>query len=334
VKTAQPSVPLVLVSDLTREGSSARRLVRGVQAGEQRRIRRGVYAPASAWDLASDRERHVARMRAVERTSRAHPIVFSHRSAALMWGIPVLGRWPANVHALAMNRRGVRSGNGVVWHRESVGDDEVYELNGFLVTNYLRTLADLARSTEFASAVVSLDHGTKERVVLPDGTMIDGVSREILLERLNRDGPARGVRSARAALEFCNPLSGSPGESYSRVQMHRLRFPPPRLQVAVPRRDGYGKDIPDFDWKEALGEFDGKVKYTRDQYTGGRAIEEIVWDEKRREDRLRRTTKKDMARWLWEDAMDPVRLRDILLDAGLTPLAEAQYRRECVAVPR
>lgn len=334
VKTPESPIPLVRVSELSREGQPTHALVRAAQAGHQRRIFRGVYAPTSAWDEASDRERHLARMRGAAATRTAHPVVFSHQSAALVWGIPILGHWPSEVHMHAFGRRGARSRNGIVWHRDSITDDEVCEVDGMLVTSALRTVADLARSTPFASAVVSLDYATRPRLFLPGGTAMEGMSRERVLAQLEQDGPARGARSARAALSFSNPLSGSPGESCSRVEIHRLRFRPPRLQVQVPRRDGHGKDIPDFDWPEAFGEFDGKIKYTRDQYTGGRPIEEIVWAEKRREDRLRRAGKKDMARWLWSDVMNPMLLRHILLDAGLVPMSEMQYRRECQVMPK
>jgi hypothetical protein len=328
------TIPLTRVRELSLEGQPAHALARAALAGRQRRIFRGVYASTSAWQEASDRERHLARMRAAAATRMSHPVVFSHQSAAVLWGIPILGDWPNEVHLHALGKRGVRSRGGIVWHRGAITEGEVCEVDGMLVTGMLRTVVDLARSMPFASAVVSLDYATKPRLTLPGGEAMAGIPRARVLARLDDDAPARGARSARAALAFSNPLSGSPGESCSRVEIHRLRFRPPRLQVPVPRRDGQGKDIPDFDWPEAFGEFDGKVKYTRDQYTRGRPMEEIVWAEKRREDRLRRAGKKDMARWVWSDVMNPMLLRDILLDTGLVPLSEVQYRRECQVMPK
>ena len=67
-----------------------------------------------------------------------------------------------------------------------------------------------------------------------------------------------------------------------------------------------------------IGEFDGYVKYTRGQYTRGMSIEQIVWHEKVREDRLR-AQDNGMARWTWEVALRIDRLRALLLAAGLRP---------------
>jgi hypothetical protein len=331
---SESTVQLTRASHWAEEGRSVRSLARAAESGERIRIRRGIYVDRSDWAAATEAERHRARMHAAVAAHSRHPVVFSHDSAAVIWGIPQIGRRAQDVHALTGERRRPHPNDGVVWHQDAVDNSDVCERDGFLVTTLLRTLVDLARSTGFVSAVASLDYGTKEVLTLPSGGRIAGIPRGVLLDRLEREGPARGVRSARAALLFSDPLSGSPGESRSRVGMHRLRFPRPRLQVPVRRPDGSGVDIPDFDWEEALGEFDGKMKYTRDVYTGGRPIEEIVWDEKRREDRLRRSTRKAMARWLWDDAVDPRRLARILMDAGLTPMSEARYRRESGFTPR
>jgi hypothetical protein len=101
-------------------------------------------------------------------------------------------------------------------------------------------------------------------------------------------------------------------------------MPMPDLQVVYPH--AFGEDQVDFRWKRRfhvkhlplLGEFDGEVKYTRGEFMGGRTISEVVWAEKRREDRLR-APGRGMARWLWADALRPERLRALLLNAGLRP---------------
>lgn len=51
-----------------------------------------------------------------------------------------------------------------------------------------------------------------------------------------------------------------------------------------------------------IGEFDGRMKYTRD--ADGRSANEIVYEEKRREDRLREAGW-TIARWSYDDLLQP-----------------------------
>lgn len=316
--------PLQLTRDLSLVGTDGRTLRRAVEASQSVSLRRGVCVDATGWADVSDHDKYLLRMRAVAATRKIGP-VFSHQSAAVIWGLPIIGRWPDEVHLMAAGRRGVHSKNGVVWHHDRIGDDDVVEIDGMLVTSLLRTLVDLACTTTFLSAVATLDYGTKPRLVLPSGSKAHGIERDELLARLEAEGPRRGARAARKAALFSDNRSGSTGESLSRGQIHLCRFPAPELQVSFVGADGE-EDIVDFRWEQKqelrtlrlLGEFDGKVKYTRDEYMQGRSIEEVVWDEKLREDRLR-ATDHGMARSIWAVALRKERLRRLLLDAGLRP---------------
>jgi hypothetical protein len=256
--------------------------------------------------------------------TRRDDVVFAGLSAAAVWGLPVIGAWSEQVEALAGQRSGVRSKSGVTWHHWPVPDDDIQVVGPWLVTSLERTLTDLARHASFVAAVAALDHGLKDAVTSIEGCVHVGVTREDLLDRLRREQNSRGRSRALAAISFADPLSGSPGESLSRVQMHRLGFAPPILQSRVEHATGSGADYPDFEWETAYGEFDGRVKYSRAsraEYMGGVSAAEIVWHEKRREDRLR-VRGKAVARWTWEEAWNPPRLRSILLSAGV-----AQVRR-------
>ena len=183
---------------------------------------------------------------------------------------------------------------------------------------------DLARSHPFRSAVISLDAGLQERFLLPGGAVVPAVTRDEVMDRLLRLGSARGTRRARRSVGFADAKSGSAGESLSRTGIFLAGMPMPELQVVYPHP--FGEDRVDFRWKRRfqlkrmplLGEFDGEVKYTRGEFMGGRTIDEVVWAEKRREDRLR-APGRTMVRWLWADALRPERLRAMLLNAGLRP---------------
>jgi hypothetical protein len=89
------------------------------------------------------------------------------------------------------------------------------------------------------------------------------------------------------------------------------------------RRPEGGFDYPDFEWDDVFGEFDGYAKYTRDEYTNGREMAEIVWEEKLREDRLRETGKR-VCRWTWDVARSPSALEARLRAAGLTPCEKSR----------
>jgi hypothetical protein len=311
--------------DLDLVGADGRSLDRSVALGHNIRLRRGVVVDGTGWNDLGEGEKYLLRMRAVSATRRTPP-VFSHYSAALLWGLPIIGRWPESVHLSAGAQRSLHSKNGVIWHRDLLDDADVVALNGMLVTSLPRTLLDLACTTSFLSAVATLDHGTTPRLILPNQLSVAGVPKEELLERLARAGARRGSRAAFAAISFSDNRSGSPGESLSRGQIHMCRFPAPDLQVSFVSADGHN-DIVDFRWiqrqetrtLQLLGEFDGFVKYSRSEYQRGRAIDQVVWDEKIREDRVRLTSDHGMVRWLWHAALNTERMRALLLRAGLRP---------------
>lgn len=313
---------LELTRDQSLVGLDGRALRRAHRTGAKYRLSRGVYVQSGAWNSADDDERYLLRISAAVLTRRARPVL-SHLSAARVWGIPVLGFWPSEVHLMAGGGGTRESKYGIVWHHDALGDEEVTEVDGFLVTSRLRTLVDLARSMRFLSAVVSLDAGLAPARRLPHGG--HDTSKEELVEAVGRLGTVRGCRGARLASGFADGQSGSPGESVSRANIFLCGLPAPLLQVPYPRPDG-ADDITDFTWEAKhsvhgiplLGEFDGRVKYTRNQYTHGLAIEEIVWNEKVREDRLR-APGRGMVRWLWDVALNPVALRARLIAAGLRP---------------
>ena len=315
---------LELTRDQALVGLDGRSLRRAHRNGEMNRLTRGVYLPSRVWTSADDDARYLLRVSAVVLTRQARPVL-SHFSAARVWGIPILGFWPSEVHLMARGGGTRNSKYGIVWHSDALGDEDVVEVDGFLLTSRLRTLVDLARSTRFLSAVVSLDAGLNPACALQNGGRDKEITHEELVEAVGRLGSVRGCRGARLAAAFADGKSGSPGESVSRANIFLCGFPAPVLQVSYPRPDG-ADDIADFTWEAKhnvhgiplLGEFDGRVKYTRNQYTHGLPIEEIVWKEKVREDRLR-APGRGMVRWLWDVALNPVALRARLIAAGLRP---------------
>lgn len=295
--------------------TSARSLRRDVQLGHFMRVRRGVFTSVGKWDATSDRERTRARIAAVVHTRRNN-VVLSHESAALLWGLPHVGRRPEFVELADARGTAPRTRNGIRWRRTPYDPAEIVELDGFLVTGLAQTLVDLSCSRRFTNAVAAVDAALAGRL---EGAWIPHVEVDAtsLIDRLDADG-RRGRRRGRAAISFADRRSESVGESVSRANMHLLGFPPPLLQVEFDRADGR-VDRVDFDWPDyqLFGEFDGDGKYLRPEYTRGRSIDEILLDEKKRADGIRRRHNRRDARWDWGIAISPPRLRSALLEAGL-----------------
>jgi hypothetical protein len=119
-------------------------------------------------------------------------------------------------------------------------------------------------------------------------------------------------------VEFADGLSGSPGESLSRVQMQAIGVDPPQLQVPFHDADGHIGDV-DYYWPELgiAGEFDGDSKYgDARRYATHLTAQEVLLAEKRREDRLRRVVR-GVVRWGWATARDRRALATLLAAQGI-----------------
>jgi hypothetical protein len=307
-----PRTGLFLVKSIGVTGADARRFRRSVDRGQGARLRRGVFTTADRWAGLDSHERYLDRIRAVVATRRHDPVV-SHQSAAALWGIPLSSAWPQAVHVLAVPASRVRSKNGVFVHRTPFDWDEIVELDGVLVTSPARTLLDLARTVSFEDAVVALDHAINPRRATPEVL----VYPEELSEQLAGCGSLRGSVKAQRAIDFARPNADNPGESRSRVAIFELGFPDPELQSRHRNPRG-GWYYTDHEWLEfmLIGEFDGKGKYLKEEYRGGRSPGDVVYEEKIREDHLR-AEGFTVVRWGWTELTDRGRLQRILRDAGL-----------------
>lgn len=294
-------LPLFTTSDLGELGVD-----RPDRDGPERlaRIRRGVYAPRRAWVAATLDERYRHRVLAAARTL-APETVFSHESAAALLGLPVL-RSSDQVHVLAGHATGGRSQLDVVRHCLGLERAEPWVVDGVQVTSPARTVLDLATARGFEPAVVAGDAFLR----------LYPAERPEFDELVDWFGSHRGVRKLRRVAAFLDGLAGSPGESISRVRMHLAGFVAPVLQFEV--LTGRHRDVTDFAWpdEDAVGEFDGEIKYREDRYRGGGTAEDVVIREKNRENRIRRAYPR-FARWDWRDLRRLGALERILLAAGV-----------------
>jgi hypothetical protein len=300
---------LILTSDAARVGLH-HELRREYERHTVFRLRRGVYTLAAEWAALGADARYLRRIHAHAATAEA-PAVYSHFSAAALWGLPIVGAWPAEIHLATTMAAGGRSRRGVVRHPQEHSLD-VVEHEGLRVTSVAATAVALARMLDFGQAVAVTDKAIHQP---RDGHAL--ATRADLDRAFGQLGRVTGRAAAGRVLEFASPLSGSAGESISRAGIFMLGFLLPELQVPHWDRDGL-IGFTDFFWRSVgrVGEFDGLGKYLRDEFTRGRSTADVVIAEKIREDRLR-ALGLGVFRWDWSVATSLPALGGLLSRNGI-----------------
>jgi hypothetical protein len=194
-------------------------------------------------------------------------------------------------------------------HR-SVAEPESVVVGGCAATTLARTLIDVAATSSFLVGVTMTDHALRVQQERANEEQRRGIvgtpplCTDGLYEELATVHPRIGGAQARRVIDFANPLAANPGDSLSRVRMEELGFEVPELLVrfVVKGREYWV----DFFWREGhkIGEFDGKIKYTRGAILGDRHPPEIVIVEKDRENLLRPGVG-SFDRWDWVTAYSP-----------------------------
>jgi hypothetical protein len=318
-----PIDDMVLASEVRGLGRDDRRYRREVATGQLVRLHRGAFVPKSVWDFWTPQMRYQMRCIGATISSRTHAVL-SHESAAAIHQIPMLGAFPKLVHVPATVEAGTRTEHGFRKHATRFPEVDVESRGELRLTNLDRTLVEFATTTSFPGAVAAFDWALR-----PAGRDLQPrTSRDSILKCAARLGLTRGRVRLLRALEFANPLSESPGESFSRAIIHELGFPPPQLQKAFSDSRGFIGRV-DFWWPEhnLVGEFDGIAKYIREEYARGMTPAQVVVAEKIREDRIRATGPR-FARWEWDYPANPQRLFNLLKDAGLPSWRRSAYRHQ------
>lgn len=306
---------LFLASEAASLGSD-RALRRLNERGATVRLATGVYVATADWTNMDADAQYRTRVRAASLSSRPGA-QFSHDSAAALWQLPSIGPWPVVAHELTERQAGGTSRVGIRRHARGL-DPASLELDGVTVTSLPRTVVDMACTTSFVRAVAMADAALGN----PHGSLARGSTTiENLRAVLESLRPYRGLVKASTVVDFATPFSGSPGESFARVQFRALRLPAPELQVPFFDERGY-IGTADFYWPALglIGEFDGKSKYgPRRRFQRGLTSTQLFHEEKGREDRLRRVSS-SFARIDWALAQDRARLAAHLRVHGLYPV--------------
>lgn len=304
---------IAFVAELHEVDCDGRPFRRAVKLGDTVRIHRGAYMSAALWRNLEPRERYRHQVIAAAGASKTHPVL-SHRSAAVVWGLPLIGTLPQLVDVLSSKKAGTSKDSSFHRHATRFLHSEIEFVDGVSITSLRRTVIDLALMVPFSAAVAAVDWA------LSPGTGSNpkpSLSPEELFETVDALRPSGGARRAHRAIEFGDGRSGSAGESISRAVIHELKLPAPVLQKRFEDRLGV-IGCTDFWWPDfgLMGEFDGAVKYLREGVPNGRSITDTVLAEKKREERLR-ALGPSMVRWLWPHALDPKSLLGLLRAAGL-----------------
>ena len=254
-------------ADLAAIGVSDEMIRTQLSGGTLLRLRRGVFVAASSPPV-TPRDQHLLRAYAEQAANPA--AVLSHRTAALVWGLPTpdFATWwegPPHVTFPAVGRYRSSTG-GVVRHVAALPRTHVVHLDGRPVTSLARTAADLSHGLPVPAALVVLDAAARLLV----GTLVESPDRRDFLDPrivssvrgLLRDGCASGRKALpEPVLDLVEPCRESPAESLSAGYFHVAGLPRPECQASI--RTRHGEVFADFLWREArvIGECDGAMKY-------------------------------------------------------------------------
>lgn len=307
--------------DLVLNGWTDRQIGAAVRAGVLFRIRRGWYIDAEERDGLWPEEQHRAHVIAVARDSRGGAVA-SHTSAAVLWRLPLHRIRCVRVHLTTSPAGRISSAPDVRRHAAPLDAEDLVTINGIRCTSLARTVLDLIGALPLEAAVALADAAERQMAARLREWDVEAVEswRCKLAERLGAASGMRGIRQARWVFGFTDGRAESPGESVSRLQLRRLGFAAPELQVPIPGPDDTMYYV-DFGMTDAgcFGEFDGKGKYFDEAMRSGRSVEQVVYDEKRREDWIRGTTQQRFARWQTEHIGTPYALGKRLQSFGIAP---------------
>ena len=262
--------------ELLSAGLSAGRIRRLVRDGVLDRLRPGVYVSAATVtalvrnardERARQAGEHLLRVAAALAVTGS-PAAGSHRSAARIYGLGLVGRGPGAVTEITRSpgeRAGHANRAGVLVHIAALPAEHVVShrgvpltpvprtaISGVLLTSAPRTVIDLARTLPLAQGVA-----------VADSALYAGLTSKSELSAIIGDCPRwPGLQRAREVTAFSDARSESVLESLSRAMFHQAGLPPPDLQVQV-GDDGEIIGRVDFLWRRyrTIGEADGALKY-------------------------------------------------------------------------
>lgn len=179
------------------------------------------------------------------------------------------------------------------------------------VTSPARTLVDCGLRYTFKQALPMFDSALRKHLVTPEQVILicDGLSVDC--------GPVFRL------LHYANPLSENGGESLCRAVIIEAGFAVPELQHVFFDPDVYRAEYRvDFVWHTQDGrtivlEYDGTSKYVDPSMTNRHSVQQVVHDERSREDALRRAKVTTVIRTNYDEVMMVTPLVRKLMEADV-----------------
>lgn len=239
-------------------------------------VRRGVYTQATTWAGLDD---HVGRP-----LLRAHAAVLSmrrgwvlsHDSSAHQQGLEIITPTDPLVHITRPGHTDAWTRDGIRRHLARYTEDQVVTVGGYACLGLARTACDIAR-----------DRGVEHGMAAMDSAMRRGVTRTALWEAVAPMTSWPHVTEVRAAIELADPGAANPAESRGRALVHELGIG--EVETQFPLVLGDRLAFCDLRVGRHVYEVDGRLKYRRveDGGVADRPVDQVVWDEKKRERLIR-----------------------------------------------
>jgi hypothetical protein len=297
LRSVDTTSSVFLRGDALDAGYKEREITAMVARGDWHRLRHGAYVTSDVWERADEAERHALLARAVRLQARTE-VVLSHVSALPEYEAPLWGVRLDVVHVTRHDRRAGRREAGVRQHQGLLLPEDIVVRRGVKVTSPTRTAIDITTVAEPEAALCVVNH------LLHNGhTTLDAIAA--------RYGDMQHhpfTLRTELVLRLADPAVESVAETRTYFLCWRHGLPAPVPQYVV--RDEHGNEVArlDFAWPEhgLWVEFDGKAKYTKHARPGEKP-EDVVFREKRREDRIRELTGWRCIRLTWADLENAAR---------------------------
>ena len=284
--------------ELLVQGWTERGLSRAASSGRLLRLGRGRYLESEEWRALSPELRLLARVVATA-PAQGPRAAFCLESAAVLHGLPLYGFRGRQVHVLQPGRRSATASPQVKRYVAGSVAGDVTTVLGLPCTTLDRTVLDLARLAPDDRALVCLDAAVRRRFPVPRGEPTSAEARVWLgtLAASPSMAPgARGRRKAARLLALADAGAESPLESVARLRLRSLGYDvATQVAVRAPHGGWYHFDL-ELEGLDVLCEVDGRRKYVDTGMRRGRSAEQVLVEEKRREDWARGTTGKRVIR--------------------------------------
>ncbi len=277
-------------------GYDDKAIARQVRGRAWTRVRPGAYTSVAVWEAADEEQRHRMRSLAVMR-SLGDRVALSHTSAVVAHGLLVWGADLSRVHVTRLDEGAGRTEPDLVHHECACFAGDVTRHAGHWVTTPARAALETA-------SLLDVERGL---VVLDSALNTGAATVEELLVQHHRMAQWPGTQHLQVTVRLADAGAESVGESRLRHLCWAQGLPAPCTQFQV--RDELGCLVArvDLAWPEhrLLVEFDGRAKYGR-LLGPGRSPGDAVFEEKRREDRIRELLPGwSMLRVTWDDLAHP-----------------------------